>query len=84
MNMHRYNTNRYIDKLDAIVKTYNSKTNRTIKMSPNDAYKDESYNMAMKNLELYYSKASENRKQPKYELGDMVAIYTITKEEMSL
>lgn len=83
MNMHRnnymYNTNRYIDKLDAIVKTYNSKINRTIKMSPNDAYKDENYNMVMKNLELYYSKALENRKNPRYKLGDMVRIYIITK-----
>ena len=36
--MHSYNTERYIDHLEDIVSSYNSQTNRTINMSPNDAY----------------------------------------------
>ena len=77
--MNLSHTNRYIDKLDAIVKTYNSKVNRTIKMSPNEAYEDANYNIVMKNHELRYTKALNNRRKPKYKLGDMVRIYTLTK-----
>ena len=71
-------TNRYIDKLDAIVKTYNSKGNRPIKMSSNEAYEDAKYNIVMKSPELRYSKAL-NKRKPKYKLGDMVRIFTLTK-----
>ena len=77
--MNLSHTNRYIDKLDAIVKTYNSKVNRTIKMSPNEAYEDANYNIVMKTHELRYSKALNSRTKPKYKLGDMVRIYTLTK-----
>ena len=72
-------TNRYIDKLGEIVKTYNTKVNRTIKMSPNEAYQDANYNIVMKNHELRYAKAVNNKIKPKYKLGDMVRIYTLSK-----
>ncbi len=74
--MNLSHTNRYIDKLDAIVKTYNSKVNRSIKLSPNEAYQDVNYNIVMKNHEFRYTKALNNRRISKYKLGDMVRIYT--------
>ena len=77
--MNLSHTNRYTDKLDAIVKTYNSKVNRTIKMSPNEAYEDANYNIVMKIHDLCYTKALNNRRKPKYKLGDIVRIYTLTK-----
>ena len=48
-------------------------------MSPNEAYEDANYNIVMKNHELRYTKALNNRRKPKYKLGDMVRIYTLTK-----
>ena len=48
-------------------------------MSPNEAYEDANYNTVMKNHELRYTKALNNRRKPKYKLGDMVRIYTLSK-----
>lgn len=72
-------TNRYIDKLDAVVKTYNSGVNRIIKMSPNEAYQDTNYNIAMKNHRFRYTEALNNRTKSRHDLGDIVRIYTLTK-----
>ena len=77
--MNLSHTNRYIDKLDAIVKTYNSKVNRTIRTSPSEAYQDANFNIVMKNHKLRYTKALNIRTKRKYKLGDMVRIYTLTK-----
>ena len=79
MNFSR--TNRYINKLAAIVKIYNPKVNRASKMSPNKAYQDANHNIVMKNHELRYTKALNNRTKPKYKLGDMVRIHTVTEGE---
>ena len=64
--MNKYNTNRYIDIIDAIVSSYDSRVNSTIKMSPNDALQDHNYRRAMKNFELRYTKALNTKKKPKY------------------
>ena len=48
-------------------------------MSPNEGYQDATYNIVMKNNEVRYTKALNNRRKPKYKLGDMVRIYTLTK-----
>lgn len=78
--MERYNTKRYIDHLKEIVSTYNSKTNRTLKLSPNEAYLESNYSQAMQNLENHYSKALQSRKKPKYKIGDRVRISKLPKE----
>ena len=62
--MDKFNTNRYIDHLQDIVSTYNCKINRTIKMSPNDAYLEKNYSTVMKNLEKHYSSKVNSRKNP--------------------
>ena len=63
-----------------IVSTYNSKTNITLKLSPNEAYIEINYTKAMKNLEKHYSKAFKNRKKPRYKVRDRVRISKIPKE----
>ena len=77
--MDNFDTNRYIDDLQKIVSTYNSKINRTIKMSPNNAYLENNYTTVMKNVEKHYSKTLQNRKKAKYKVGDNVRIYILTK-----
>jgi len=69
-----YNTKRYIDQLDDIVKTFNSKVNRTIKMSPNNAYQIENHSKVLINLETYYNKMVNKQKKPRFNLGDKVRI----------
>ena len=78
--MERYNTKRYIDYLKDIVSTYNSKTNRTLKLSPNNAYLKINYTKTMKNLEKHYSKAFKTKKTPRYKVGNKVRISKIPKE----
>ena len=78
--MNQFSTKRYIDSLDKIVSSFNSRVNRTIKMSPNNAYLEHNYTMVMKNLELYYQKALQRRKKAKYKVGDRTRIYIIPKE----
>ena len=77
--MNKYSTNRYLDIIDAIVSRYNSRVNRTISLSPNDAFHDHNYSNAMKNLALHYTKALTKKKKPKYKMGDKVRIRTLTK-----
>ena len=60
--MDHYNTKMYIDKLDEIVATFNSKVNRTIKMSPNEAYKDNNATVVLGNLEVHYNKRVSRKK----------------------
>ena len=77
--MDKYDTNRYIDDLQNIVSTYNSKSNRTLKMSPNNAYLEVNYSTVIQNVEKHYSKALQKKKRAKYNIGDHVRIYTLTK-----
>jgi len=77
--MDKHDTNRYIDDLQNIVSTYNSKSNRTLKMSPNNAYLQVNYSAVIQNVEKHYSKALQKKKRAKYNIGDHVRIYTLTK-----
>jgi len=69
------NKKRYIDRLGDIVKSFNRRTNRTIKMTPNEAYFGNNDTTVLKHLENYYKKAlSKRKKHSKYKLGDKVRI----------
>jgi len=69
------NTKRYIDRLGDMVRSFNEKTNRTIKMSPNMAYFGDHDTTILNNLEHYYKKAlSKRKKHSKYKVGDKVRI----------
>ena len=77
--INQFSTKRYIDSLDKIVSSFNSRVNRTIKMSPNNAYLEHNYTRVMKNLELYYQKALQRKKKAKYKVGDRTRICIIPK-----
>ena len=64
--MDYYETPVYINFLDEIVSTFNSKNNRTIKMSPNNANQERNHNNVMKTPETHYPKALSNKKRSKY------------------
>ena len=80
--MYRYmeqnNTKRYVDKLEDIVKTFNSKVNRSIKMAPSDAYQPSNHSKVLRNLELHYNKTIQNKKKPKFNIGDKVRILRLS------
>ena len=54
--MNQYSTKRYIDGLGEIVTAFNSKVNRTIGLSPNNAYTPENHEYVMKTHEVKYKK----------------------------
>ena len=62
--MNNYSTKRYIDVLDRIVSSFNSRVNRTIKMTPNDAYENENASSVLRNLETHYKKHYQKGKLP--------------------
>ena len=78
--MNNFNTFRYIDHLQKIVSTFNSKINRTIKMSPNNAYLEHNYPIVIRNLEKHYNKSLQKKKKPKYKTGNKVRIHILPKE----
>ena len=81
--MDQYNTKRYVDKLEDIVKSFNSRVNRSIKMTPNDAYQPVNHSKVLQNLELRYSKAINNRRRPKFNIGDKVRILRLQRGSVS-
>ena len=77
--MHKFmgsnNTNRYIDMLSDIVRTFNIRINRSVKMTPNEAYQQENKNRVLNNLEAYYTRSVRRKKTPpKFRPGDTVRI----------
>ena len=78
--MERYNTKRYIDHLKEIASTYNSKTNRTLKLSPNEAIQKVTIHKLYKNLKTTIAKLCKAGKKPKYKIEDRVRISKLPKE----
>lgn len=67
-------TYRFIDKLEALVETYNSRIHRVIKMSPNEAELDDNQNAVFNAHNERITKIVNNRKKPKYTVGTKVLI----------
>ena len=67
-------TKRYIDSLDALLRTYNTRVHRTIKMSPDKAELAKNHHLVRQNLGMYYDKSISRKKKPKYKVGDIVRI----------
>jgi hypothetical protein len=71
---------RYVDKLQDLIKNYNTTVHSTIKMKPSEAIKPDNYAMLISN---YYAKFPYNNKNT-FEIGDIVKIpkylSTFTKE----
>ena len=64
-HMHYNNTKRYLDSLEDIVHTYNSRVHRVIGISPNNAYQSRNKSTVLYNLEQHYRKALSMRKKTK-------------------
>ena len=79
----QYNTKRYVDKLEDIVKCFNLRVSRSIKMTPNDAYQPFSHSRVLRNLEIWYRKAINNRRKPKFNIGDKVRILRLPRGSVS-
>lgn len=68
---------RYIDTLGDLVRTYNTRTHETIKMSPDDAEKDENQARLLATAVERFKKV--RRKQTKYKVGEYVRLKTEPK-----
>ena len=66
------NTKSFIKQLPLILKSYNSRYHRIIKMSPRDAEKIENRFKLRANLRLYYNRAVT--KQSRFSIGDKVRV----------
>ena len=72
--MNQFQTQRYINKLPDIVRSFNLKVNRSIGMCPQDAYESKNHSEVLKNHEKRYRKILRKRKKPMYKLNDIVRI----------
>lgn len=65
---------RFIDRLPALLRTYNTRRHRIIKMSPAEAEEEENLNTVRDNVREYYAKALAKRQRPRFKLGDKVRV----------
>lgn len=74
--------NRYIDKLQDFVSTYNNRGHRTLKgMTPNEADRPENEARVRTIHEERYEEAERHRQQkPKFKVGDIVRLKTLPKK----
>ena len=84
--MEEKETNTYIDKLPMLLKVYNNRVHRVIKMSPKDAEKNENFNDVSNAVEEYFKKSlgphyqselktgSKAKQRVKFKIGDLVRI----------
>ena len=70
-------TDRYVHVMDKIVKLYNSKFHRIIKMSPDQAERGHNHDRVRLHLSEYYQKGRESRKKPKYKVGQWVRVINV-------
>lgn len=68
-------TKKYIEALPYLVKTYNSRTHRSIGMSPNEAEKSSNHAKVREKLGVHISQLIEKRKKsPLFKVGDRVRV----------
>lgn len=68
-------TFKYLPYLQQLTKLYNIRSNRTMKMSPEEAEKKANHVQLRLNMELHYNKFMLNyKKKPRFSVGDVVRI----------
>ena len=76
--MEEKETERYIDNLQSLLKLYNNRYHRTIKMSPKEAEMAEHYYDLQDNISKYYESSigpySKSPKKAQFKMGDLVRI----------
>lgn len=70
-------TNTYIDQLQNLVLSYNSREHRTLGMSPNDAEKPENAQQVLTALNKHYSKNVGVKQRQKFRVDDLVRVKKI-------
>lgn len=68
------NTRRYIHVLADLVDSYNKTEHRTIKMTPQNAEKDENHLWVLDRLLVFYDRGTKSQKRRKFQVGDVVRI----------
>ena len=63
---------RFVHRLQDLVKSYNTRHHRIIKMSPTEAEQRENLETVRENLREYYEKALSKRQRPRFKIGDKV------------
>lgn len=71
--MTEYSTNRYIDRLDDLLHSYNSRPHRMIGMSPIEAENNPDAELHINNL-ISLRESKTPKKQPNLKIGDLVRI----------
>jgi hypothetical protein len=72
--MHNNKTLKFVDVLDKLVKTYNSRYHRMIKMSPQNAEKPAFLRKLITNVRENYDKIGRKKKRAQFAEGDTVKI----------
>lgn len=72
--MTAHETNKWVHVLKDVIATYNATYHRIIKMSPNEAELEKNQDKLIHNLTLYYERAINKKKSPKFAVGDIVSV----------
>jgi hypothetical protein len=73
--MTHHETRRYVDVLQALMQTYNTRGHRTLKyMSPNEADLVQNRHHVISALNDYYTKVTSTKVKPRFAVGDTVRI----------
>ena len=76
--MNRYmsskQTYRYVDVLEELVRSYNNRHHRIIKMTPNEAKEKKNRKKLLTALSKYYNIAESKKRKPKFEIDDLVRV----------
>ena len=73
--MAKYNTYAWTNLLPHAMKIYLNRKHSTIEMSPLDAEKEENQTRLSKLYSIKYQKAEDNKKKPKFKVGETVRIW---------
>ena len=75
----QFKTRRYIDNLDNVFKSYNTRIHSTHKMTPNEAFqKENAYAVNYALTSAYENKLQPFGRKPKFKVGDFVRVKTRT------
>ena len=84
--MEEHQTHQYVKQIPKLLKLYNNRYHRTIKMSPAQAEKPENYSKVLKAVNAYYMSIStkaakqQGSKKSKFQVGDHVRISAYNKK----
>lgn len=72
-------TRTYINNLQELIDSYNHRVHRTIKMTPTEAETNDKQQELLQTHQDRYAKIAQQRKKPRYSVGDRVLVANIAK-----